>query len=99
MNTLLDWKRIAKVISKHYHKGASVAGRPGYSGLVLFKMTLLQTWYGLSDYEVEDQVKDRISFSRFVGISMDDNVPDHSVISRFRSTLTQSGAYKIFLQR
>ena len=97
MNSLLDWKRIEKVINKHYSKGESVAGRPSYPGLLLFKMTLLQTWYGLSDYEVEDQVKDRISFSRFVGVSMDDNVPDHSVISRFRTALTNSGAYEKLL--
>ena len=57
-------------------------------------MTLLQTWYDLSDYEVEDQVKDRISFSCFVGISMGDSIPDHSVISRFRTSLTKSRAYE-----
>jgi transposase, IS5 family len=56
-------------------------------------MSLLQTWYGLSDYELEDQVNDRISFSRFVGIGMDGTVPDHSVVSRFRTELTQKRAY------
>lgn len=49
---------------------------------------------GLSDYEVEDCVNDSISFSRFVGISLDDSVPDHSVLSRFRSELTKKGAYE-----
>jgi IS5 family transposase len=57
-------------------------------------MTLLQTWYGLSDYEVEDRVNDSISFSRFVGISLDNPVPDHSVISRFRTELTKKGVYE-----
>jgi IS5 family transposase len=56
-------------------------------------MTLLQTWYGLSDYEVEDRVNDSISFSRFVGISLDNPVPDHSVISRFKTELTKKGVY------
>ena len=47
--------------------------------------------------EVKDRVNDSISFSRFVGISLDDSVPDHSVLSRFRSELTEKGAYeKIF---
>ncbi len=97
MNLLLDWQHIEIIIKKHYNKGVSVAGRPSYPGILLFKMTLLQTWYGLSDYEVEDQVKDRISFSRFVGVSMEEDVPDHSVISRFRSELTRVGAYdKLF---
>ncbi len=51
----------------------------------------------MSDYELEDQVNDRISFSKFVGLSLEDSVPDHSVISRFRSELTKKRAFeKIF---
>lgn len=93
INQILDWKPIEKLINSYYQKGESVTGRPSYEGIVLFKMTLLQTWYGLSDYQVEEQVNDRISFSRFVGISMDGSVPDNSVISRFRTVLTESKVY------
>lgn len=97
VNLLVDWRLISNIINKYYQKGESVTGRASYDGLVLFKMALLQTWYGLSDYEVEERVNDSISFSRFVGISLDDSVPDHSVLSRFRTELTQKGAYeKIF---
>ncbi|OFX76330.1 MAG: hypothetical protein A2X12_03020 [Bacteroidetes bacterium GWE2_29_8] len=84
--------------NRHYQKGESAIGRPSYDGLVLFKICLLQTWYGLSDYEAEDQVNDRISFSRFAGISMDEKLPDHSLISRFRTKLTQRNAYDKILQ-
>ena len=98
INILIDWKAIDKVISKYYQKGDSVTGRPSYEGLLLFKICLLQTWYGLSDYEAEDQVNDRISFSRFVGLSLDDKCPDHSVISRFRTELTKGKAYNKLLE-
>jgi len=94
VNTLIDWRLISNIINKYYQKGESVSGRPAYEGLLLFKICLLQTWYNLSDYEVEDQVNDRISFSRFVGLSIDDQCPDHSVISRFRTELTQKNAYE-----
>jgi transposase, IS5 family len=94
INLLIDWRPVSNIINKHYQKGESAVGRPSYEGLVLFKMTLLQTWYGLSDYEVEDRVNDSISFSRFVGVSLDSSVPDHSVISRFRSELTRKGVYE-----
>ena len=94
VNLIVDWRPISNIINKHYSKGTSVTGRPSYDGLILFKMTLLQTWYGLSDYEVEDRVNDSISFSRFVGISLDDSVPDNSVISRFRSELTEKKVYE-----
>lgn len=98
INLIIDWRVISNLINKHYQKGLSVSGRPSYDGLVLFKMTLLQTWYGLSDYEVEDRVNDSISFSRFVGIGLDAPVPDHSVISRFRTELTQKGVYEKLLK-
>lgn len=94
VNTLIDWRLISNIINKYYQKGESVSGRPAYEGLLLFKICLLQTWYNLSDYEVEDQVNDRISFSRFVGLSIDDKCPDHSVISRFRTELTQKDVYE-----
>ena len=89
-----NWRPVSNIINKHYQKGESAVGRRSYEGIVLFKMTLLQTWYGLSDYEVEDWVNDSISFSRFVGISLDNSVADHSVISRFRTELTKKGVYE-----
>lgn len=63
MNTLIDWAQVEKVISKYYKKGKSATGKPAYSGLLLFKACLLQTWYGLSDYEVEDRINDSLSFN------------------------------------
>ena len=94
MNQLLDWTAIETEIRKHYSKGFSVAGRPSYNGLLLFKMGLLQTWYGLSDYEVEEKVNDSLSFMKFVGLTLEDDVPDHSVLSRFRTELTKKDAYE-----
>ena len=75
-----------------------MAGRPSYSGLLLFKMSLLQTWYGLSDYEVEERVNDSLSFMKFVGLSLEDDVPDNTVLSRFRTELTNQGAHEGLLQ-
>ena len=98
MNLLLDWSKIERELKKYYSKGISVAGRPSYSGLLLFKMSLLQTWYGLSDYEVEERVNDSLSFMKFVGLSLEDDVPDNSVLSRFRTELTKQDAYEGLLQ-
>ena len=93
INALLDWTLIESLIKKHYDKGKSATGTPSYSGLLLFKMSLLQTWYGLSDYEVEDRVNDRISFGYFCGLTIDSIAPDHSTLSRFRKAMTKAGAY------
>lgn len=93
VETLIDWTPIVKIIEKYYTKVKSATGRPAYSGLCLFKMSLLQTWYGMSDYEVEERINDSISFGRFCDFSVEDTAPDHSTLSRFRSLLTRNNAY------
>ncbi len=98
INTLLDWQPIIELLRNHYTKGKSASGKPSYSGLLLFKMSLLQTWYGLSDYEVEDRVNDSISFSYFCGLHIDQVAPDHSTLSRFRSIMTKAKAYEILFK-
>ncbi len=99
INALLDWSSIDIVIGQSYTKGKSATGKPAYDGLLLFKVCLLQTWYGLSDYEVEDRINDSISFSYFCGMSIDEVSPDHSTISRFRSLMTKKGAYEILFKQ
>lgn len=94
INTLLDWKQIKEVLDKECPRGKSAVGKPSYDGLILFKMCLLQTWYGLSDYEVEDRVNDSISFSYFCGLHIDEVAPDHSTLSRFRTALTRKGVFE-----
>ena len=94
INALIDWDKIEKLIDADYSKGKSVVGKPSYSGLLLFKMSLLQSWYGLSDYEVEDRLNDSISFSYFCGMNIDEVAPDHSTLSRFRTALTKTNTYE-----
>jgi IS5 family transposase len=59
--------------------------------LVLFKALLLQSLYGLSDRELEEALDDRLSFRRFVGLSLEEPVPDHTVLNRFRNGLVSEG--------
>jgi IS5 family transposase len=94
INELIDWDSIERLIDTDYSKGKSAVGKPSYSGLLLFKMCLLQSWYGLSDYEVEDRLNDSISFSYFCGMHIDQVAPDHSTLSRFRSALTKTKTFE-----
>ena len=59
--------------------------------ILLFKILLLETWYNLSDCALEELINDSITFSRFLGLKMEEVSPDHSTISRFRSALTELG--------
>lgn len=85
------------LIEPAYDKGLSQTGRPCFDCMVLFRMELTRVWYGLSDGEVEEQVNDRLSFSRFAGLGMDDEVPDSTTLCRFRNTLVRSGVYDSLL--
>jgi IS5 family transposase len=62
-------------------------GRAAWPPLVLFKALLLQSLYGLSDRELEEALGDRLSFRRFVGLGLEEMIPDHTVLSRFRNLL------------
>ena len=97
INTVIDWSPIRAIIEAAYTKGYKSIGRPGYDSLVLFKIELLRTWYGLSDGEVEDQVNDRLSFSRFAGLGMEDTVPDSTTVCRFRNVLVEADLYDTLL--
>jgi transposase, IS5 family len=84
----VDWKPFKDILSSIY---SSYRGRKSFPLITLFKSLLLQQWYDLSDYALEDAINDRLSFRAFVGISMSEDVPDHSVYSRFRSQLRDKG--------
>ena len=99
INTLIDWKEIDKEIVKVYKRGYSVDGRPAYSGLLLFKMLLPGIWYDLSDEKVEESVNDSLSMMRFCDLEIEDKVPDHSALSRFRTELTEKKSFDRLLKR
>jgi len=98
INSIIDWDRVRFLINRHYSKGNSATGCPSYDGILLFKMCLLQTWYGLSDYEVEDRINDSISFSYFCGLTIEQPSPDHSTLSRFRTLMTKANAYELLFK-
>src|SRR6476620_588764 len=88
LDGLVKWYRFEKVMKHLRHDGP---GEPGYPVLVLFTALLLQALYGLSERELEEALKDRISFRRFVGLSLEESVPDHTVLNRFRNVLVAEG--------
>ncbi len=55
-------------------------GRPPYDAVLMFKVLVLQTLYTLSDDQTEYQLRDRLSFMRFVGLALHDPVPDAKTI-------------------
>jgi IS5 family transposase len=81
---LVEWGRIEALLRDL--RGGRM-GAPAYPSLVMFKALLLQRWYALSDPALEEALKDRLSFRRFIGLPLSDAIPDHSTLWRLREAL------------
>jgi len=96
INALISWKNIEALLLEYYDVGRSTEGADAYPPLMLLKCLLLQKWFHIpSDPELENQINDRISFKKFLGISIDKPSPDHSTFSRFRSRLSKEAMMKL----
>ena len=60
----------------------------------MFKILLLQAMHGLSAERCEYLIKERLSFMRFLGLGLTDQVPDANTIWAFREALKRAGAVK-----
>jgi transposase, IS5 family len=69
----------------------SKGGRPAYDYVLMFKVLILQRYYNLSDDTIEYAILDRLSFMRFLGLGINDPVPDAKTIWLFRDKLTAGG--------
>ena len=77
----------------------SKGGRPPYDPVMMFKVLVLQTLYTLSDEQTEYQLKDRLSFMRFVGLALHDAVPDAKTIWLYREHLARAGTVERLFAR
>jgi transposase, IS5 family len=73
-------------------------GRPACRVGVLLRVMILQHLYGLSDPQAEEQLKDRLSFQKFVQLDAHEAVPDETTICRFRQRLIECGLHEQLLE-
>jgi IS5 family transposase len=95
----IQWEKIRTLLGKAIPDKTQTnqGGRPPTDKLMLFKICLLQNWYGLSDEQAEYQINDRLSFQRFLGIDLNEKVPDQNTLWTFKEKLSNSGyEYEIF---
>lgn len=90
---LIDFETFRrKLTSALKRSDGSKGGRPPCDPVLMFKILILQTLYTLSDDATEFQIKDRLSFMRFLGLGLADAVPDAKTVWLFREQLTRAGA-------
>jgi transposase, IS5 family len=74
-------------------------GRPAFEHVLMFKVLVLQAMHSLSDERTEYLIKDRLSFMRFLGMSLADPVPDANTIWNYREALKRAGAMDALFRR
>jgi transposase len=84
INARVDFSFVEEEVADLYCAGT---GRPSYPPEQVFRILFLEYYYNLSDVEVVCQLRFNILFRHFVGLSLDDAVPDDSSLSVFRSRL------------
>jgi hypothetical protein len=65
----------------------NTAGRKPIDALVMF---VVQSLYNLSDEQVEYQARDRLSFTRFLALGIEDRIPDGTTLWLFREKLAKA---------
>ena len=88
ISDLIDWAPIRSILEEMYDNKSEKGGRPNCDVILMFKILILQQWYGLSDLEVERQMADRISFMAFLGFP--DPFPDSRTIWLFRERMAKT---------
>ena len=94
LSQVIPWETFRYRLNKALKRSGdrSSGGRPPFDEVLMFKVLVLQSLYNTSDDQTEYQIRDRLSFRRFLGIGMDGRVPDAKTIWLFRELLTKAGA-------
>jgi IS5 family transposase len=84
-DTLIEWECYRPLIGDLYTNTTYQGGQPNFDEILMVKLLVLQSMYGLSDPELERLANDRISFLKFLGFP--EKIPDQSTIWYFRERL------------
>jgi IS5 family transposase len=90
----VDFSEAEERVATTYSQG----GRPACRVGVLLRVMILQHLYGLSDPQAEEQLKDRLSFQKFVQLDAHETVPDETTICRFRQRLIECSLHEQLLE-
>jgi IS5 family transposase len=92
LNTMVSWETFRTPLDKIRRTDRTAeAGRKPFDAILMFKVLILQSLYNLSDDQTEFQIRDRLTFMRFLGLSVKDAVPDAKTIWLFREQRTEGG--------
>lgn len=100
LNAVIEWEVFSPILKKALGVAAKgPGGRPPFAWLMMFKILIMQRFWGLSDAQVEFWINDRLSVQRFLGLTLADQAPDGNTVWDFREKLVQAGAIEPLFSR
>ena len=95
IDAVVPWEEFRPALQRVWRKPdaerKSRAGRKPMDAVLMFKTLVLGALYNLSDDQIEYQVRDRLSFMRFLGLGLEDRVPDAKTVWLYREGLVETG--------
>lgn len=100
LNARIDWTIFRQDLERAVEKKArGPGGRLRHDVVMMFKVLVLQRYDNFSDEQTEYQINDRLSFQKFLGLTLADSVPDQKTIWLFREVLSRRGEVKQLFRR
>ena len=104
LKKMIDWEAFRSDIEKAREKARgrkckNAAGAKPIDAVLMFKTVMLQQLNNLSDDRIEYQIRDRLSFMRFLGLNLEDRIPDAKTVWLFRETLKQAELGEVLFKR
>lgn len=94
INAVIDFEVFRNLIETGLcFSDGSKGGRPPYDAVLMFKILILQSLYNLSDDQIEFQIKDRLSFMRFLNLQLWNQIPDAKTVWLYRERLKNQGLH------
>lgn len=93
MKAAVDWAAVEKSLADYYD---AYEGRPSWPPAVLVRMLILEQYGDLSDREVSEQTGYNLLYRAFVGLGLEERIPDDTTLVRFRSRLGEEGVRRVF---
>ncbi|XOD66974.1 MAG: transposase [Flavobacteriales bacterium Tduv] len=97
--TLIHWEMYGEKNKKNTSKRPGIKGHFAYSGISLFKMMLLIHWYDRSDVGTEELVKELLICMRFCDFRLENQIPDHTTLCKFRNEIVDKKSYELLLKK
>jgi|TARA_B110001454_G_C12668369_1_gene412598 IS5 family transposase len=102
IDAVVPWEDFRSLLEATWRKPPeerkSNAGCKPWDAVVMFKSLVLCALYNLSDDQVEYQIRDRFSFIRFLGLGLEDKVPDAKTVWMYREQLVQAGVIEALFE-